>query len=205
MTFQVWAMVCCQLASRRLAWAEWVRAMCCSIRSRISASSGSSSDGALEDDVLVGAAPELLLLVDDEGEAVGHAGAEVAAGRTEHDDGAAGHVLAAVIADAFDDRRGAAVADREALAGLAGHEERAAGRAVEDRVAGDHLRRRERGRPRRQDRDLAAGHALADVVVRLALEDQPHAADRERAEALAGAAGEPGGDRARFERVKAVS
>ena len=52
--------------------------------------------------------------------------------------------------------------------------------------------------PRRQDRDLAAGHALADVVVRLAFEDQPHAADRERAEALAGAAGEPSCDRARL-------
>ena len=37
------------------------------------------------------------------GDAAGHAGTEVAAGRPEHDDPAAGHVLAAVVADALDD------------------------------------------------------------------------------------------------------
>ena len=39
------------------------------------------------------------------GDAAAHAGGEVPAGAAEHDDAAAGHVLAAVIADAFDDRR----------------------------------------------------------------------------------------------------
>ena len=43
-------------------------------------------------------------------------GGEVAAGAAEHDDAAARHVLAAVVADALDDRAGAAVADGEALA-----------------------------------------------------------------------------------------
>ena len=51
------------------------------------------------------------------GDAAAHAGGEVAAGRPEHDHAAAGHVFAAVIADAFDDGVGAAVADRESLAG----------------------------------------------------------------------------------------
>ena len=41
---------------------------------------------------------------------------------------------------------------------------------------------------RRVDDDLAAGQALADVVVGVAFERQRHAARHERAEALAGRA-----------------
>ena len=64
-------------------------------------------------------------------------GGEVAAGPAEHDDAAAGHVFAAVVADAFDDRVRAAVADGEALAGDAADVRLAAGRAVERDVADD--------------------------------------------------------------------
>ena len=49
-------------------------------------------------------------------------GGEVEAGRAEHHDAAAGHVLAAVVADALDDRHRARVADGEALAGEAAEE-----------------------------------------------------------------------------------
>ena len=42
---------------------------------------------------------------------------EVAPGRADDDDAAAGHVLAAVVAGALDDGHRAAVADGEALAG----------------------------------------------------------------------------------------
>ena len=69
------------------------------------------------------------------GHAAAHAGGEVAPGPAEHDDAAAGHVLAAVIADALDHHGGAAVADAEALAGHAADERFAAGRAVERDVA----------------------------------------------------------------------
>ena len=55
----------------------------------------------------------------------------------EHDDAAAGHVLAAVVADALDDRGRAGVADAEPLADHAADERLAGGRAVEDHVAGD--------------------------------------------------------------------
>ncbi len=41
---------------------------------------------------------------------------EVSTGRTQDDDTAAGHVLAPVVADAFDDGRGPGVANAEALA-----------------------------------------------------------------------------------------
>ncbi len=60
---------------------------------------------------------EVALIVVDVGDAAAHAGGEVAAGGTENDDEAVGHVFAAVVADAFNDRGCAGVADGEALAG----------------------------------------------------------------------------------------
>ncbi len=55
----------------------------------------------------------------------------------EHHDDAAGHVFAAVIAGAFDDRDRARVAHREALAGDAAEIAFALDRAVHHRVADD--------------------------------------------------------------------
>ena len=125
------------------------------------------------------------------GDAAAHAGGEIAPGRPEHDDAPAGHVLAAVVADAFDDRERAAVADGEALARHAAEVRLAARRAVERDVADDDvLFGDERRLPRRIDDDLAARQALADVVVRVAFERQRDAARHERAEALAGRSGE---------------
>src|SRR4051812_45701421 len=68
------------------------------------------------DDLLVAAARELVVGVEHEGDAAAHARGEVAARRPEHDHAAAGHVLAAVVADALDDRADARVAYGEALA-----------------------------------------------------------------------------------------
>jgi hypothetical protein len=51
------------------------------------------------------------------GDAARHAGREVAAGLAEHDDDAAGHVFAAVVAHALDHRDRAGIAHREPLAG----------------------------------------------------------------------------------------
>ena len=79
------------------------------------------------------------VLVEDVGDAAAHAGGEVAPGRPEHDHAAAGHVLAAVVADALDDGVGARVAHREALAREAAEERAPRGRAVEDGVADDHV------------------------------------------------------------------
>ena len=66
-----------------------------------------------------------------------HAGREVAAAVPEHDHAAAGHVLAAMVADTLDDRVHATVADGEALAGHPAHVGLAARRAVERDVADD--------------------------------------------------------------------
>ena len=89
---------------------------------------------------------EPLVGIEQERLPAGHPGAEVAAVRPEDDDGAAGHVLARVVADALDHGHRAGVAHREALARRAGAVELAAGGAVEDRVA-DEARRRPRRRP----------------------------------------------------------
>src|SRR5207302_1097859 len=59
-----------------------------------------------------------------------HPRREIASGLAKHDDAAAGHVLAAVIADAFHDGDRAAVPDSEALARHAADERVAARRAV---------------------------------------------------------------------------
>src|SRR5687768_16876925 len=64
--------------------------------------------------------------VEDIGDASAHAGREVSSSGAEHDDAPAGHVLAAVIADALDDRVRTAVANREPLAGNTTYERRAA-------------------------------------------------------------------------------
>ncbi len=66
-----------------------------------------------------------------------HARREVAPGRPEDDDLAAGHVFAAVVADALDDGVRARVAHREPLADHAAKEGLAAGRAEQDHVARD--------------------------------------------------------------------
>src|SRR5258708_24316150 len=118
---------------------------------------------------------ELARLVEALRDAAAHARAEVLARGPEDDDRAAGHVLAAVIADALDDGERAAVADGEALARAPGEERLAARRAVEARVADDDLvlgaEARARGRTHGED---AARESLADVVVRVALEHEQH-------------------------------
>src|SRR3954452_13243193 len=119
-------------------------------------------------------------------DAARHARGEVAPGGPEHDHAAAGHVLAAVVAHALDDRLYAGVADAEALAREAAEERPAGGGAVQHRVADHHVllgdERRALGRAHGEH---AAGHALAGVVVGVAVELDGHAAHQPAAEALA--------------------
>ena len=126
----------------------------------------------------------------DIGDAARHAGGEVAADLAEHDDDAAGHVFAAMVAGALDDGDRAGVAHREALAGHAVEEGLALDRAVEARYC-----RRGCSPPARAalglaDDDAAARQALADIVVGVADQVERDAAGEEGAEALAGRAGE---------------
>src|SRR5690606_9453656 len=114
-----------------------------------------------------------------------HAGTEVPPRGAEHDHVAARHVLAAVVADGVHDRVHSAVAHAEALARHAADVRLSARRAVEGYVADDDvlLGHERSGRGRLYD-DLAAGQALAAVIVGVTLEHEGHALRHEAAEAL---------------------
>ena len=148
-------------------------------------------------EIHVAAAAEVALLVEHERDAATHAGREVAPGGAEHHHPAAGHVLAAVVADPLDHRGGARVAHGEALAGEPVEEGAAAGGPVEHRVADDHVVLGVEGAALgRHDGHHAAGEALADVVVRLAAHRDRHARGQPGAEALPGRAVQEHLDRA---------
>src|SRR4029079_3216286 len=83
------------------------------------------------DELHVAAALAAAVLVEAVRDAAAHPGGEVAPGAAEHDDAAAGHVLAAVVADALDDCVRARVAHAEALARKSAEERAALGGAVE--------------------------------------------------------------------------
>jgi hypothetical protein len=131
------------------------------------------------------------VLVIDIGDAARHAGGEVAPGLAQHDDDAAGHVFAAMIAGAFDHRDGARVAHGEALAGDAAEIGLAGDRAVEHGVADDDVLGRLALHMARLAHDHAAARqALADIVVGVAGQFERDAVREEGAEALPGGAGE---------------
>jgi hypothetical protein len=121
------------------------------------------------------------------GEAAGHAGAEIETERAEDDGDAAGHVLATVLANAFDHGESAAVANGKALPSASGDEKLAGGRAVKDSVAGENVAAAGSGESSR-DGDGAAGKSLADVIVGLAGEADGYTFGEKCAEALAGGA-----------------
>src|SRR6202022_3309355 len=99
---------------------------------------------------------------------------------------AAGHVFAAMVAGAFDDRDRAGIAHREAFAGDAAEIAFALDRAVHHGVADDDgFLRHDAGIARRLDDDAPARQALADIVVAFAFEIEGDAARQPGAEGLA--------------------
>src|SRR4029078_9291591 len=91
-------------------------------------------DGNEVDHRQIALLPEQIELVEHERKSAAHASAEVSSCFAEKDDGAASHILAAVIADTFDNRDRTAVAHRESLAGGTGEVSLARCRAVKNRV-----------------------------------------------------------------------
>src|SRR5262249_7662763 len=139
----------------------------------------------------VAAGLEGAVLVEHIGYAARHAGGKISSGLSEHDHHAAGHVFAAVVAGALDDRDGAWIADPEAFAGDAAEVAFTLDRAIEHGVADDdRLFRHEAAVGGGTDDDAAAGETLADIVVGVALELESHAVRQPGAEALASGAGQ---------------
>ena len=127
---------CGQVRSNRCATALPVSPAWRSRRPRTSSWS-STSERLERNRRAIAARREGPLLVEHVRDAAAHARREVAAGCAEHDHGAPGHVLAAVIADALDDGEAPRVADAEPFAGHAANECLAGGRTVERDVADD--------------------------------------------------------------------
>src|SRR6185503_6607400 len=144
----------------------------------------------------VAAALEGAFLVENVGDAARHAGGEVAARRTDHHHHAAGHVLAAVVAGPLDDGHGAGVPNRKTLAGDAAEVALPGDGAVEHGIADDDaFFWHDAGAGIGPHDQLAAGEALADVVVGLAHQIESDAMGEPGAEALPGRAleGQPDG------------
>ena len=139
------------------------------------------------DQFMVVAVDEVPLHVEHIGKAAGESGAEIHSRAPQHTDHSARHVLAAVIARALHHGQSAGIAHGKALSGGARGIQFAAGGAVQAGIAhDDRLTRHEvRARGRLQD-DFARCHALAHIVVGLALEMQMQSAGIPHAEALAG-------------------
>src|SRR6478609_5093106 len=72
-------------------------------------------EGFEVDHLKIAALGEISFFIDDVGDAAAHSRREITSRPAENNHPAAGHVLAAVIANAFDDRDGSAVADGETL------------------------------------------------------------------------------------------
>src|SRR5690606_6176554 len=109
---------------------------------------------------------EIAGLVEHIGDAARHAGREVTARLADHNDHAAGHVFAAVVAHAFHDRHGAGVTHGEALARNAAEVAFALDGTVEHRVADDdRLLGHDLRFLRRAYDDTATRKPLADIVV----------------------------------------
>src|SRR5260370_34504243 len=145
---------------------------------------------------LIAQAREAAPRVPDIGNAPRHAGREIAPGVADHDDHAAGHVFAAMIARALDDGGDTRIAHREAftrdtleirLAGNRAVKHGVADNDVFGRLSACHGRLAHNKAPSRQ--------ALARVVIGVAKELQCHAVRQERAKALPGIAAERRPDR----------
>src|SRR3989449_6220072 len=144
----------------------------------------------------IAAPSESTVAVQDERHPAAHARRKVPARLAKHDDAPARHVLAAVITNPLDHRKGTAIANRETLSGHPADVSFAARRAVQSHVADDDVVLRQKGRLTRRVRDeLPAGQSFADVIVGIAFEPQGYPTRDERPITLAGRTGTLDSDR----------
>src|SRR5580658_3427967 len=132
---------------------------------------------------------EVSALVENVSDAAAHAGCKISSAGSEHQHKTFRHVLATVIADAFDYRGRSRIANGKALAGYSVEKRFAAGCAVKCNVAYENVFLGGKFRsPRRICNQTTARQALAYVVVRVAFERESNSFGQKRSHALAGGA-----------------
>src|SRR5216683_8250594 len=124
-------------------------------------------------------------VVENIGQASGHARAEIDSRMAEHNHDAAGHVFTAMIANAFHHGQRSAVADGKPFAGRARDVEFTRGCAVKNGIAGENVSADCR-LPAGADADRAAAQSLADIVVGGPRQMELKTADQKRAKTLPG-------------------
>src|SRR5450830_1012862 len=148
------------------------------------------------DQLVVDLVDEGVVLVEHVGETAGHARAEVVASLAQNRDKTTGHVFAAVIARAFNHGVGTGVTHRETLTRRTRRKQLAAGCAVQAGVADDGtVLSLVDAAFRRNDHQLAAGHALAYVVAGVTFQVHVQATGVPHTEALTRRPFEAEGDR----------
>src|SRR5213596_2032819 len=102
-----------------MVWARvlLVSSRCRAISPRTKASSSGSANLSRIDHLQITTSCKIALVVDDIGNTAAHARRKVSSGLAEHDNAAARHIFAAMIADTLDDGDRATVPDRETLSG----------------------------------------------------------------------------------------
>ena len=130
---------------------------------------------------------EVAVLVPHIGHATAHSGCKVASCFAENHHTSAGHILAAVVARAFNHGRGSRVAHSETLAHLSVDIQFAACCAIKSGVSGDDVVLcREIAAYRGQYGYASTRQSLGEIVVGLALEFEVYSGYEERSEALSG-------------------
>src|SRR5450631_234735 len=124
---------------------------------------------------------EIHALVENIGDAAAHASGKISAARTEHQHQPVCHVLAAMIANPFDDCGRARIAYGKAFTGDAVKEGFAAGCTIESHVADQDVLFGSKPRVlRRIDNDAAAGKTFPNIVVGVAVERECDSLGKER-------------------------
>src|SRR6185312_279398 len=127
------------------------------------------------------------LVINHVSNAAAHAGSEIASAGAEHNNESVGHVFATVVANAFNDRGGSGVADRETLTSHTVEKCFATGCAIKSDVANQNIFFcRKGGFFWRMNDDAPAGKPFADVIICIAFERERYAFGKKRSKALSG-------------------
>ena len=146
------------------------------------------------------------VLIQHEGQPAGHTRAKVDAGGTQYRHQPTGHVFAAVITRSLYHSVGTGVTNGKAFAGDSRRKQAPAGRPVKAGIANDTRETTLKAATFwRRHHQLAARHALANIVVTVALEVHMQAARIPDAKTLARGAGEVHDNRVGLHAIVAMS